>query len=144
MRLVKSDKDRRFLNPWSGFPSVFDEDFFSDFMTVPQTRGMNMWEDEGYVHVEMALPGMKEKDIDVKIENGSLAVRATKEEEEKKKEKKKVYASSLRANFFYSTTLPGNVDSSSVDAELKDGVLTVKIAKSEESKPKKIQVKSAA
>jgi HSP20 family protein len=140
MRLAKRD-DNHYLSPWFGFPaSFFDDDFFGD-MSMGREGGMNMWEDEDKIFVQVAVPGMKEKDLDVTLENGVLTVRGTKEEVEEEKEgKKKVYSSSMKSSFYYSTSLPSNAGSE-VEADLEDGVLTLEVAKAEEAKPKKIEVK---
>jgi HSP20 family protein len=137
MQLTRSDRNRGALTPWFTFPSVFDDEFFS----IDLRTDMNMWEDEDKVYVEAAVPGMKENDIDVMLENGVLTIRATKEEDsEEKKGKRKVYSSSMKSNYYYSTTLPSNAGQD-VSADLEDGVLRLEIPKSEESKPRKIEVK---
>ncbi len=139
MMLVR-DKRNRPLVPWFNFPSVF-EDFDLDIR--PSDSGLNMWEDDekNKIMVRAALPGMNEDDIDVQVKDGLLTIRANKEDRtDKEVEGKKVHSWSMKSSYYYSTVLPGSA-SNEVDANLEDGVLTLEIAKSEESKPKKIQVK---
>ena len=138
MQLVRRDSDRGYLSPWVGLPSFFGDDFFAD---LQQSGGMDTWEDDDKIYVQVAVPGMKESDLDVTLENGVLTVRASKEEKDEKKEgKKRVYSSSMRSSFYYSTTLPSNAGHE-VDADLEDGILTLEVPKAEEAKPKKIEVK---
>lgn len=140
MYLVKKNTPahNRWLMPWMNFPRVFDEDFFTDSST-----DLDMWEDDKAVHVKVAVPGIKEDDLDIQIESGVLTVRgASSVDEEEKKGKKKVYSSSMKSSYHYSTTLPSDVDVSKVEAVLEHGVLTVSIEKSKKAKPKKIAVKT--
>lgn len=138
MQLIKSDRSPRLLNPWFAMPSVFEDmDLWDN-----NSRDLNMWEDENKIYVQVAVPGMKDKDIDITLENGVLTVRATKEETDEKKDgAKKVYSSSMSSSYYYSTTLPSSAGQD-VEANLEDGVLTVDINKAEESKPRKIAVKT--
>lgn len=137
MNLVRDNRNRRLMSPFFSFPSIFDDEDLADFGT---TSGMNLWEDENKIYVEVAIPGMKEKDVDVTLENGVLTIRAAREEIEEKKEKaKKVYSSSMKTNYYYSTSLPSSAGQD-VSAALEDGVLNIEIPKAEESKPKKIEV----
>lgn len=141
MKLVRVNRNNNWLTPWFDWP-VVDDDWSDDMVS---RSGMNMWEDDNNVYVEVAVPGIKEKDVDVNLENGILTVRAAKSSiETKKQDGLKVYSESMKSSYYYSTTLPSIVDTSSVKAELEDGVLVVSVKKAEESKPKKIQVKRKA
>ena len=127
--------------------NLLDSSFFNnmfpseDFLSVGNT-GINVYETEAKVTVEVEVPGMKEDDIDVNVSDGVLTVMAHNSTNEEKKNDKgvKVYSSSVRSSFSYSTSLPSNIDNSKVDASLEDGILTVEIDKAPESKPKKIKV----
>lgn len=137
MKLITPIQRPSLFNPWFNFPSWDDDDYNPSHAGT----GMNMWEDENHVYVEVAVPGLSEKDIDVHLENNVLSIRGAKEEADKKHEGKKVYSSSMKSSFYYSTTLPSSADSDKVDANLENGVLTLTVGKSEKSKPKKIEVK---
>lgn len=139
MRLINTNQDRRLINPWFNLQSFFDDDFFSNFSN---SGGINLWEDNDKVYVELAVPGLSKSDVDVNIENNILTVRGAKESNDSQKEGKKVYSSSMRTNFFYSTTLPSHIDPDKVEARLENGVLALSIDKLEKSKPKKIEIKS--
>lgn len=91
------------------------------------------------------LPGMEEKNIEVKVANGGLSIKGEKKEE--KEEKKKDYYLSERryGSFERYFTLPEGVDADKIEATFKNGVLTVTLPKKPEAqKPvKKIDVKTA-
>jgi HSP20 family protein len=101
--------------------------------------------DKAY-EVTADLPGMDEKNIEVKVVNGNLTIKGEKQEE--KEEKKKDYYLHERhfGSFERSFEVPDGVDADKIEASFKKGVLTVTLPKKPEAqKPaKKIEVKSAA
>jgi HSP20 family protein len=96
---------------------------------------------ETAIEVRMDVPGVTAKDIDIQINGNVLTV--TGERKEEKEEKGKTFHRVERryGNFSRSVTLPCTVVESEVAAEYRDGVLTVKLPKSEESRAHKIKVK---
>ncbi|HYG68700.1 MAG TPA: Hsp20/alpha crystallin family protein, partial [Anaeromyxobacteraceae bacterium] len=87
------------------------------------------------------LPGIREEDLDINLTGNRLTV-SGKREEEKRSEEERYYAYERSyGSFSRSFTLPEGVDAEHVDAELRDGVLTVRIAKRPEVQPKRIEVK---
>jgi HSP20 family protein len=91
--------------------------------------------------IEAELPGIKKEDIHISFVNEMLTIRGEKKVE--KEEKKKNYHRSERSYGSFSRTFnfPGNVKADKVDAEFNNGVLKVIVPKSEEAKPKQIEVK---
>ena len=91
------------------------------------------------------LPGMDEKNIEVKVADGVLTIKGEKREE--KEEKNKDYYVSERSfgSFQRSFQVPSGVDTDKIDASFKNGVLTVTLPKSTEAQKaeKKIAVKAA-
>ncbi len=98
---------------------------------------------DGYI-IDAELPGLTEKDINVKIENRNLFISTIKEEKEEE-EKGDNYLIRERDRFFFSRNfiLPKNADSNSIYAAFKNGVLSIEIKKRPESKPKSIKIKAA-
>ncbi len=96
--------------------------------------------DDSFV-IEAELPGMNKDDIKISVTNDILTIRGEKKIE--KEDKKKNYHRTERSygSFTRSFSLPGNIKSDKVDAEFKNGVLMVSVPKSEEAKPKQIDVK---
>lgn len=126
----------------SVWPSFFDEDFFNNWPEISTVeKGLNIYETDENVIVEASVPGVPENKVDVSIEGNVLTVSASHEEtEEEKDQKTVVYKSSRQRSFTYSTNLPRMVDSTSASAEVENGVVTITIPKTEEDKPKKIEV----
>lgn len=88
------------------------------------------------------LPGVLEDDLDITIAKNRLTV-AGKREMEKREENDRFYAVERNYGSFTRTfTLPTDVDEAHVDAELRDGVLTLNVPKSREQQAKKVQVKT--
>lgn len=99
-------------------------------------------DDQSYV-IKAELPEVKKEDVRVTLENGVLTL--TGERKLEKEEKGRKYHRIERAygTFSRSFALPENIDAGRVTAAFKDGMLTVTVAKSENAKPKQIEVKVA-
>jgi len=102
-------------------------------------------EKEKEYEISAELPGMSEKDIEVKVSNGNLVIKGEKKEE--KEEREKDYSLSERrfGSFVRSFALPDGVEASKIEATFANGVLKVKLPKSAEARAneKKIEVKAA-
>jgi len=127
------------------WPSFFDDDFKSimDWPDISSTtRGLDIYETDNEVVVEAQVPGIPEEKVNVTIEGNVLSVSASHEEtEEEKKKKKTVYKATRQTSFKYTTNLPRMVDATKAVAEVTSGVVKVTIPKTEEEKPRKIDVK---
>lgn len=87
------------------------------------------------------LPGVEEKNLDLTLAGNVLTIKGSKEET-KELEKAKVYRRETWSGSFQRTiALPETIDPDKVQAELKNGLLTLKIKKKEEVKPKQIPIK---
>ena len=134
---------------WS-FPfrrSAFDiEPFWRRELTWGTAPAVDIVETNKAYEVTAELPGMDEKNIEVKLVNGGLRIKGEKKEE--KEEKKKDYYLSERryGSFERYFRVPEAVDTDKIEASFKKGVLTVTLPKKAEAqKPeKKIEVKAAA
>lgn len=119
------------------FSSLFDELTWIPF----RARGgeVEIYEDEEAVFVEAPVPGLKAEDVKVNLREGVLTISG-----ERKEEKKNVrFHRKLSSKYAFQVALPQSVDESApVDANLKDGILKVRLAKARSSKPVKIEVKS--
>ncbi len=101
--------------------------------------------DKAY-EITVELPGMDEKNIDVKIVNGGLKIKGEKKEEKEEKEKDYYLSERRYGSFERYFSLPEGVDTDKIEANFKKGVLTVTLPKKAEAqKPaKKIEVKATA
>jgi HSP20 family protein len=114
-----------------------DDNFFGNHRPAVDVRE----DDKGYT-MEMELPGLSEKDIDVKVENNLLSV-SSKKSEDRKEEKKGYLLRERRSHeFSRSFSLPENVETDKIAADFRNGLLTVTLPKVPKAQPKKIEVKS--
>jgi HSP20 family protein len=98
-------------------------------------------EEKDHFVVRAELPGVEKKDVKITIENNVLALRGEKKFEEEKEGKNFHRVERSYGSFYRSFTLPTSVVSNKIEASYADGVLTITIPKSEEAKPKEIEVK---
>ncbi len=137
--------DRLFDDFGMNFRWPFGRSLFQRELTWPKMPAVDIVEsDKGY-EINADLPGMDEKNIEVKVTDGVLTMKGERQEE--KEEKKKDYYLQERSfgSFQRSFELPESVDADKIEASFKKGVLTVKLPKKAEAqKPaKKIEVKAA-
>src|ERR1700681_3110247 len=101
---------------------------------------VDVYEDEHNVTLKIELPGIDEKDVDVRIENNTLTVHGERKFEKEEKEENYRRVERQYGSFTRSFTLPTTVDPESVTANYDKGVLKVKLSKKAEAKPKQIKV----
>jgi len=91
--------------------------------------------------IEAELPGVDRKDVTVELRDSELIISG----EIKQKERKGVLRRRTRrtGEFEYRVTLPGQTAAEEIDASLRDGVLTVRVPKANQAKPRRIEVKAA-
>jgi len=130
------------LKPLIDFkPFLWDED---EWPEVKMTSGLNVYEEGDLVMVEAAVPGIPSDKIKVTYEDGVLRISAKSEDKDvEKKGKKIIHQWNKVASFEYTTYLPRPIDSKSLEAKVKDGVITVSAAVAETAKSKEIEVKVA-
>lgn len=153
MALVRRQNDMAVDRPWSAVDRFFDDmwqDPFRRFFRAPSLFELSdsellHWHPTADIHetdnefiVQMDLPGITKKDVKVSIDDNVLTIRG-----ERNRETTEDYRVQERyyGKFERSFVLPRNVDSNSVDAEFKDGVLTVHIQKQEASRAKQIKIR---
>ena len=110
--------------------------------TLGWAPSVDISETDGKVMVKAELPGLDPKDIDVEVSGDLLVLRGEKSKEEERKDERYYCRERYSGSFQRSFRLPTGVESDKVDAQFKNGVLTIEIPKSEESKQKKISIKT--
>jgi HSP20 family protein len=101
---------------------------------------VDIYEDEHTITLKLEVPGIDEKDIDVRIENNTLTVHGERKFEKEEKEENFRRVERQYGSFTRSFTLPSSVDLGQVSADYAKGVLNIKLAKKAEAKPKQIKV----
>src|ERR1700682_5517057 len=111
---------------------------FRDSATMrDRINRMNRLFQESYSH---EVPGIDEKDIDVRIDNNTLTVHGERKIEKEEKEENFRRVERQYGSFTRSFTLPSSVDPGQVSAHYDKGVLKINLAKKAEAKPKQIKV----
>jgi HSP20 family protein len=101
---------------------------------------VDIYEDEHTITLKLEVPGIDEKDLDVRIENNTLTVHGARKIEKDEKEENFRRVERQYGSFARSFTLPSSVDPGQVSADYAQGVLKIKLAKKAEAKPKQIKV----
>ena len=113
-------------------------------LTVPEwAPSVDITEDDKEYVVKTDLPDVKKEDVKVTVENGVLAITGERKFEKEEKGKKYHRIERSYGRFVRNFALPDGADCSKVNAEFKDGVLKVRLPKSESAKPKSVEVKVA-
>jgi HSP20 family protein len=122
------------------------EPFWSRATTLSATPAVDIVETDKAYEISAELPGMDEKNIEVKVANGGLTIRGEKKEEKEQKEKDCYVSERSYGSFERYFRVPEGVDVDKIDANLKNGVLKVTLPKKAEAqKPaKKVEIKAAA
>ena len=130
---VFGDELERLFNRWWG----------GDGGNLPAATAaypVDIREDDSHVYVEAELPGFRKEEVDVRLEGGMLTIVAEHGEQPKEKGERHL-SERTSSRVERSFTLPTQVDENNVDAKLEDGVLHLTLNKSEQVKPRKIEVK---
>jgi HSP20 family protein len=136
------------LRPWRASPSLMDVDFKPFWGGETSWGGMpavDMVDNDNAYVVTAELPGMSETDIDVKYVDQTLTIRGEKKEEKEEKKQNR-YLSERRYGAFQRVfRVPNGIDADRIEAEFKNGVLTVTLPKTLETmkSEKKVTIRKA-
>ena len=125
------------LNVFNDMDRLFHS--FLDDTVSHRAPSVDVREEEGRYLLEAELPGLTEKDVDVKVEDNLLTI--TSAQEVKQEEKKNGYLMKERRSASF--VLPKDAEKEKIEANFKNGLLTLEIPKAEQAKPRKIDVKKA-
>jgi HSP20 family protein len=101
---------------------------------------VDVYEDEHNIVLKLEVPGIQEKDIEVKVQDHTLMVSGERKFENEEKQENFHRIERSYGAFSRSFALPNTVDTDNVTADYQNGVLKVKLAKRAEAKPKQIKV----
>ena len=117
---------------------------FSDGDSATSTASfipaVDVYEDEKKVVLKLEVPGIEEKDLDVRVENNTLTVKGERKLEKEEKEENFHRIERRYGSFYRAFTLPTTVDSEHIDAGYNAGVLKLELKKKPEAQPKQIKV----
>ena len=148
MRLVKWQPRTTAVDPFHGFLSDFDRLF--DFersggrsFARGWTPALDLSEHEDHYFVSVDLPGLTKEDVEIRLHDSDLTIRGERKQEQEKKENGAYHSERVYGKFERTLTLPVNVKADNVEATFKNGVLEVKLPKSEEARPRQIEIKAS-
>lgn len=101
---------------------------------------VDIYETESELVLKADLPAIEEKDLDIRVENNMLTIRGERKFEQNVREDNFLRVERAYGAFSRSFSLPNTVNTDAIQAEYRNGVLTVRMPKREESKPKQIRV----
>jgi len=124
--------DQTFGGLGFGWPAATDVGGWSPLVDIEET-------DDAYV-VEAELPGVQRNDVNIELVGNELTITGEVKERERKGALRRQTRRSGR--FDYRVALPDQVDADKIEASLADGVLTVRVPKSERAPRRRIEIKS--
>lgn len=101
---------------------------------------VDIYEDEHKLILKLEVPGIKQEDLDVRVENQTLTVRGERKFEAEEKEENFHRIERRFGTFTRSFTLPVSIDTAAVGAKYENGVLAIQMAKKEAAKPKQVKI----
>lgn len=112
-----------------------------DLMTTASfVPPVDIYEDEHKITLKLEVPGMKESDLDIQLENNLLTVKGERKFENEEKEENFHRIERRYGSFYRSFTIPNTVNPENVKANYDAGVLRIELEKRAEAKPKQIKV----
>jgi len=105
---------------------------------------VDIYETENELVVKADLPEVQEKDLDIRVENNTLTIRGERNFTREVNEENYLRVERAYGTFTRSFSLPNTVNTEGIQADYQNGVLTVKMPKREESKPKQIKISVSA
>jgi len=111
------------------------------FSMAAWSPSCDIYETENEIVVKAEIPGLKKEDVKLSVQDNVLTLSGERKFEEETKKENYVRVERGYGSFTRSFTLPAYVDATKISAEFKDGLLEVKLPKSEAAKPKEVEIK---
>ncbi|MBM3304614.1 MAG: Hsp20/alpha crystallin family protein [Candidatus Aminicenantes bacterium] len=111
-----------------------------DLMTRAWAPSVDIYENENEVVLCAEIPGVEEKDVEIKVEDNNLIIKGERKFEKEAKEENYHRIERSYGSFFRSFALPPYIDQDKIEAEHENGVLRVRMPKKAELKPRKVKI----
>ena len=135
--MLQNQMNRLFQESAPARTGATGEEFMTTGTFVPP---VDIYEDEHNITLKLEVPGVEEKDLDIRVENNTLTVRGERKFEKDEKEENFHRIERRYGSFYRAFTLPNTLDAEKVQADYENGILKIKLAKKAEAKPKQIKV----
>jgi HSP20 family protein len=145
MAIVRWEPFQDLVTSQRDFDRLFREAFNPLFgkgeaSTRTWAPAVDIFEDENSIVLKAELPGLDPKDVEVRVEDNTLYLKGERKFEREVKEENYHRIERSYGSFARSFSLPNSIESEKVDANYKDGVLTLTLPKREEAKPKAVKI----
>jgi HSP20 family protein len=148
MSLIRWDPLRDVLSLRQAMDRLFEESFVRPRDAWPLSRAagltvaVDMHETDDELVLTADLPGLKPEDVDIGITENTLTMRGEFRSEDEGERGNVHFQERRYGSFQRSLALPAPIDADAAEAEFKDGVLTIMLPKTEETRPKQVKVKA--
>jgi HSP20 family protein len=115
-----------------------NEEWLSDF---EGQLNIDMYQTKDNVLIKSTIAGVRPEDIDITVANDMVTIKGSRRKEETVTQDDYFYQECYWGSFSRSVIIPVDIDSENIEADLKDGILTVVIPKAAKAKTKKVKVK---
>jgi HSP20 family protein len=145
MAIVRWEPFRELAAGQRAFDRLFREAFSGqsgegELSTRTWAPAVDIYENGDNLVLKAELPGVKPEDVEVRVEDHTLYLKGERKFEKEVKEENYHRVERSYGSFARSFSLPNTVDSEKVNADYKDGILTLTMPKKEEAKPKTIKI----
>ncbi len=145
MAIVRWEPFRDLLTTQDRFNRMFNDTFGNLFGSEQLEAkawkpAVDIYETDHDLVLKAELPGVDPKNLEVRVEDGTLYLKGERKQESEVKEEKYHRVERSYGAFTRTFTLPSTVSTEGIKADYKDGVLTLTMAKREEAKPKAIKI----
>lgn len=143
MELIRFEPFTGYANLRSVFSGRFDENFGRS-STQPSVSkwhpAVDVLESKDSYLIRAELPGMKKDDIKVEVKDGTLVLSGERKSEKPAEGVEYRHVERVAAKFWRSFSLPENAKPDAIDATYKDGIIEIRVPKTEEAKPRQIEI----
>ena len=142
MAITRWDPFREVVALQNRMNSLFRDlnDGDSPLTTASFVPAVDIYEDAQKVMLKLEVPGIEEKDLDVRVENNTLTVKGERKFEKEEKEENFHRIERRYGSFYRAFTLPSTVETENVKASYDAGVLKLELKKKAEAQPKQIKI----
>ncbi|UCC40987.1 MAG: Hsp20/alpha crystallin family protein [Candidatus Aminicenantes bacterium] len=145
MAIIRWDPFRDLITLREKMNRLFEDAFTArgeekDLMASTWTPSVDIYETENEIVLTAEVPGIEDKNIEIKIEDNTLSIKGERKIEKDTTEENYHRIERAYGSFYRSFTIPHNVDQDKIQAEHESGVLKIKMPKKAELKPQKVKI----
>ena len=145
MAIIRWDPFRDMVTLREKMNRLFEDVFTSrsedkEFTTSSWAPAVDIFETENELVMSAEIPGVDEKDIEIKIEDNTLSLKGERKFEKETKEENYHRIERSYGSFYRAFTLPNSIDPEKIQAEHENGILRITMPKRQELKPRKVKI----